>query len=42
MTNQLEMIEKFKPYIERQSPGRRTATDYVSDVRRFVLKPGGR
>ncbi len=36
MDNRLEMIEQFKKYIERQSPGRRTATDYVSDVRQFA------
>ena len=36
MENRLEMIEEFKHYIERQSPGRRTATDYVSDIRQFA------
>lgn len=36
MDNRLEMIEKFKNYIARQSPGRRTATDYVSDIRQFA------
>ncbi len=36
MNSHLEMIERFKRYIERQSPGRRTATDYVSDIRQFA------
>ena len=36
MDNRLEMIEKFKQYIHRQSPGRRTAIDYASDIRQFA------
>lgn len=37
MNNRLEMIEKFKHYLERQTPGRRTAIDYVSDIRQFAM-----
>ena len=29
-------IESFKQYLQRRAPGRRTAIDYVSDVRRFA------
>jgi integrase/recombinase XerC len=29
-------IERFRQYLERRAPGRRTAIDYVSDVRQFV------
>ena len=36
MDNRLEMIKRFEKNIKRQSPGRRTATDYVSDVRQFA------
>jgi site-specific recombinase XerD len=34
--DQLESIERFKQYLERRFPGRRTAIDYVSDVRQFA------
>lgn len=34
--DQLGDIQRFKQYLERRFPGRRTATDYVSDVRQFV------
>ena len=36
MNNRMEMIEKFKLYIERRSPKRRTAIDYASDIRQFA------
>ena len=29
-------IERFKQYLQRRAPGRRTAIDYVSDVRQFA------
>lgn len=29
-------IERFRQYLERRAPGRRTAIDYVSDVRQFA------
>lgn len=29
-------IERFKRYLQRRAPGRRTAIDYVSDVRQFA------
>jgi len=35
-------IEKFAQYLKRRAPGRRTAVDYVSDVRQFAaicIKP---
>ena len=32
-----ESITQFGEYLKRRSPGRRTATDYVSDVRQFGL-----
>jgi len=34
--DQLESIGRFKQYLERRFPGRRTAVDYVSDVRQFA------
>ena len=34
--DQLESIARFKQYLERRFPGRRTAIDYVSDVRQFA------
>lgn len=30
------VIDRFKAYLERRAPGRRTSVDYVSDVRQFV------
>ena len=42
--DQLESIERFKLYLERRFPGRRTAIDYLSDVRQFAAtcpKPWG-
>jgi len=42
MDEQKKDIEKFAQYLERRAPGRRTAIDYVSDVRQFVaicIKP---
>jgi len=42
MDERLEMIIKFEKYVQRRSPDRRTAKDYVSDLRQFVavcLKP---
>jgi site-specific recombinase XerD len=36
MDNRFEMIEKFKQYMQRRSPGRRTAIDYASDIRQFA------
>jgi site-specific recombinase XerD len=34
--DQLESIERFKQYLERRFPGRRTAIDYMSDVRQLA------
>jgi len=34
--DQLESIRRFKQYLERRFPGRRTAVAYVSDVRQFA------
>ena len=45
MTGQLmnkrgDEIEQFKQYLHRRAPGRRTAIDYVSDVRQFAADIG--
>ena len=29
-------IKRFQQYLQRRAPGRRTAIDYVSDVRQFA------
>jgi site-specific recombinase XerD len=34
--DQLESIQRFEQYLQRRFPGRRTAIDYVSDVRQFA------
>ena len=42
MDTRVKDIEKFKKYLERRAPERRTSIDYVSDVRQFTtvcLKP---
>lgn len=36
MDERLETIQKFEQYLKRRAPGRRTAIDYVSDVRQFA------
>ena len=36
MNERKQDIEHFKQYLERRAPGRRTAIDYVSDVRQFA------
>lgn len=36
MDERLEMIIKFEKYVQRRSPDRRTAKDYVSDLRQFA------
>jgi len=36
MVERSKDIERFRQYLERRAPGRRTAIDYVSDVRQFV------
>lgn len=36
MDNREQNIEQFKQYLERRSPGRRTAVDYTSDIRQFA------
>lgn len=35
MDERMNDIEKFKKYLQRQYPGRRTAIDYTSDIRQF-------
>ena len=40
--DQLESMRQFEQYLQRRFPGRRTAIDYVSDVRQFVPSPGAR
>ncbi len=37
MDKRKQDIESFKQYLQRRAPGRRTAIDYVSDVRQFVV-----
>jgi len=42
MDQRTEIIQKYEQYLERRAPGRRTAKDYVSDIRqfsRFCCKP---
>ena len=34
--DQLDSLEHFAQYLERRAPGRRTAINYVSDVRQFL------
>ena len=34
--DQLGSLEHFAQYLERRAPGRRTAINYVSDVRQFL------
>jgi site-specific recombinase XerD len=36
MDDRLEMITQFEKYVQRRSPERRTAKDYVSDLRQFA------
>lgn len=36
MDERTQDIERFKQYLQRRAPGRRTAIDYVSDVRQFA------
>lgn len=36
MDNRMKEIDQFQKHLQRQAPGRRTATDYVSDVRQFA------
>ena len=36
MDSREQNIEQFKQYLERRSPGRRTAVDYSSDIRQFA------
>jgi hypothetical protein len=31
-----QAIERFKQYLQRRAPERRTAIDYISDVRQFA------
>lgn len=37
MDERLEMMIKFEKYVQRRSPDRRTAKDYVSDLRQFAV-----
>jgi len=37
MDKQTKDIEQFGQYLQRRAPGRRTAIDYVSDVRQFAI-----
>ena len=34
--DQLGSLEQFAQYLERRAPGRRTAINYVSDIRQFL------
>ncbi len=36
MDKRMKDIEKFKEYLQRQAPERRTAIDYASDIRQFA------
>ncbi len=36
MDNRIAVIIQFEQYLQRRAPGRRTAIDYVSDVRQFA------
>jgi site-specific recombinase XerD len=36
MDDRFEMITQFEKYVQRRSPERRTAKDYVSDLRQFA------
>lgn len=36
MDERTQDIKRFKQYLQRRAPGRRTAIDYVSDVRQFA------
>lgn len=36
MDERMKDIEKFDQYLQRRAPGRRTAVDYVSDIRLFA------
>ncbi len=38
MHSREELIEQFKAYLERRHPERRTAKDYISDIRQFATQ----